>query len=244
MPDELQKKILELADKLETAAPDQLIQEAQVQLGKGSMALASSLGAEDQVLTHVLTNNFFGLKIFTIDTGRLHPETIDLMAQTEAAYSFSYEVLRPSSLLVEEMTAAHGKDLFYNSVELRKECCRVRKVVPLRSKLATLKAWITGLRRDQAVTRKEVRKVEWDEENGLVKINPLADWSEAMVWEYIRKHQVPYNALHDQGYPSIGCAPCTRAVKPGEDIRSGRWWWESPQHKECGLHPSKRKTGK
>ena len=203
---------------------------------RGAVAFASSLGAEDQVLTHLIRTKFPDIGIFTLDTGRLPEETYDLIQKTMETYGFHYEILYPDLKELEPLVAEHGPNLFYKSVELRKACCHARKVVPLQRKLAGLKAWICGLRRAQSVTRSEIKAVEWDAANGLVKVNPLAAWSEEDVWKYIRENKVPYNALHDKGYPSIGCAPCTRAVKPGEDVRAGRWWWESPEHKECGLH--------
>ncbi|MFH1367672.1 MAG: phosphoadenylyl-sulfate reductase, partial [Elusimicrobiota bacterium] len=146
------------------------------------------------------------------------------------------ETLFPEKSAVEKMQNDYGPNLFYDGIEKRKMCCRIRKVEPLKKKLSTLKAWICGLRREQSVTRTAVEKIERDEVFKLYKINPLIDWTESMVWKYIKENNVPYNKLHDRGYPSIGCAPCTRAVKPGEDIRAGRWWWENPEHKECGLH--------
>ena len=200
------------------------------------LALASSLGAEDQVLTDMLAGLSPGTPIFTLDTGRLPQETYDLIDATRKRYDIRIEVLFPDRSDVEELVKQRGANLFYENVENRKACCLARKVIPLRRKLATLDAWITGLRREQSITRQEIAPVEWDQANGLFKINPLADWSDQQVWDYIRRHKVPYNALHDCGYPSIGCAPCTRAVQTGQDIRSGRWWWEAPQHKECGLH--------
>ena len=150
--------------------------------------------------------------------------------------SREFEMLFPDSARLEDLTMTYGPNLFYSSVELRKLCCQVRKVEPLRRKLSQLDAWICGLRREQSVTRDQLKRIEWDEAFGLVKVNPLADWSGEQVWKHIRDNEVPYNKLHDKGYPSIGCSPCTRAVKEGGDIRSGRWWWESPEHKECGLH--------
>lgn len=202
----------------------------------GEIAFASSLGAEDQVLTHILRTRFPGVGIFTIDTGRLPQETYDVIQETMEKYNFRYDVLFPDAAQVAELTGAYGPNLFYTSVDLRKRCCEVRKVVPLRKKLKTLKAWICGLRREQSITRGDIGAVEWDEANGLVKINPLVAWKQDEVWSYIKEYKIPYNKLHDKGYPSIGCAPCTRAVEEGEDIRAGRWWWENPEHKECGLH--------
>jgi phosphoadenosine phosphosulfate reductase len=200
------------------------------------VVLASSLSIEDQVLTHMLCAVQAQPRIFTLDTGRLFPETYETMERTMQRYGFRYEVLAPDTRELEEMVRTHGPNLFYQSVELRKLCCAVRKIHPLRRVLATADAWLCGLRGEQSVTRRSVEQVEWDEAFGLCKINPLIEWTEAQVWDYIRDNDIPYNALHDQGYPSIGCAPCTRAVQPGQDIRAGRWWWENPEHKECGLH--------
>jgi phosphoadenosine phosphosulfate reductase len=178
-------------------------------------------------------------RLFTLDTGRLNQETYDCMDAIRERYGVQVEVFFPDAEGVEQMVRENGLNLFYNSVELRKLCCGVRKVEPLNRALKDLDAWMTGLRREQAVTRADVRKIELDKDHGnIVKINPLVDWSYDDVWDYIRKNNVPYNRLHKQGYPSIGCAPCTRAVKTGEDLRAGRWWWENPDSKECGLHVS------
>jgi len=204
--------------------------------GKDRIALASSLGAEDQVLTHMVLTIEPKARIFILDTGRFHSETYDLIQQTMKRFGVSYEILFPETGAVEEMVGREGPNLFYESIENRKKCCSIRKVKPLQRVLSSLDVWITGLRKDQAVTRSAVDKIEWDETNGLVKLNPIVDWSEEQVWDYIRQNEIPYNILHDQGYPSIGCAPCTRVVAPGEDIRAGRWWWETPEQKECGLH--------
>lgn len=200
------------------------------------LTLASSLGAEDQVLTHMIGSSGVSIPVFTLDTGRMFAESYDLIERTRAELGVTIRPYFPDAEAVEQMVADEGPNLFYRSVDLRKRCCHVRKVEPLRRALAGKRAWITGLRRAQSVTRAQLGPVEWDEQNGLYKISPLVDWSEDDVWAYIRTHRVPYNALHDQGFPSIGCAPCTRAVAPGDDPRSGRWWWELPEHRECGLH--------
>lgn len=200
------------------------------------VAFASSLGAEDQVLTHMISRASLPIAIFTIDTGRLPQETYDVLEATRRRYGLEIDVLFPDAADVEPLVSRHGPDFFRRSVEDRKLCCHVRKVLPLRRRLAGLDAWITGLRREQALTRTDVAPVQWDAPNGLVKINPLADWTQQQVWDYLNAHDVPYNALHEMCYPSIGCAPCTRAVASGEDIRAGRWWWERPEQKECGLH--------
>lgn len=226
--------VAEAAAALDRVPPEEVLRWAGSTFGR--LAVASSLGAEDQVLTDIALRVDPSIRIFTLDTGRLFPETYDLMQRTAAKYGFSFDVRFPDSADVEPMVREHGPNLFYEGVELRKRCCFVRKVKPLRRALAGLDAWICGLRRGQSVTRTDLAPVEWDEQNDLVKINPLVDWSEEEVWSYIRDHDVPYNELHDRGFPSIGCQPCTRAVAPGEDPRSGRWWWESPEHKECGLH--------
>ena len=201
------------------------------------IALAASFGAEDVVLVDMLIRLNPRARVFTLDTGRLPGETYDLIAAIRARYDLAVEIYFPSAPAVEAMVREHGINLFYESIENRKRCCGVRKVETLGRALEGLDAWITGLRREQAVTRTQVRKVEVDADHGgIVKVNPLADWTWDQVWSYIREHEVPYNALHDQGFPSLGCAPCTRSVKPDEDPRAGRWWWESPETKECGLH--------
>ncbi|NMW20879.1 MAG: phosphoadenylyl-sulfate reductase [Chlorobiaceae bacterium] len=227
---------LELAGK----TPEEIIHRAVEFFDTASTALASSFGAEDQVITDILHKEKLQVPVFTLDTGRLPQESYDVLDATRKHYSIEVEVLFPETSAVEAMVRRHGANLFYESVELRRECCRIRKVQPLTRKLATLKAWICGLRREQSVTRTAVAPVEWDAAFGLYKINPLAEVSEAWVWDYIKKHSVPFNALHEQGYPSIGCAPCTRPIKPGEDIRAGRWWWEIAEHRECGLHRDKK----
>ncbi len=203
-------------------------------------ALASSLSAEDQVLTDMMLKIYPNVRIFIIDTGRLHQETYDTINETMKRYSMKYEVYFPETNDVELMESAYGPNLFYECAEYRKKCCDIRKVKPLKRVLSALETWITGQRREQSITREGLDKIEFDDVNNLIKINPLADWSSDMVWDYIRKNNVPYNALHDKNYPSIGCVPCTRAVKPGEDIRAGRWWWESAEDKECGLHSTKK----
>lgn len=200
------------------------------------VSLASSFSIEDQALTHMLASRTPAARIFTLDTGRLFPETYDTMQATMKRYDIRIEVYSPEASAVERLTSEHGPNCFYESVELRKKCCEIRKIVPLRRALSTVDAWICGLRREQSVTRGGVDTVEWDSTHGIYKINPIVDWNEGNVWTYIREHKIPYNCLYDRGFRSIGCAPCTRAVAEGEDIRAGRWWWEKPEHKECGLH--------
>ncbi|CAM4100634.1 phosphoadenylyl-sulfate reductase [Kerstersia similis] len=199
-------------------------------------ALASSLAAEDMVLAHAIYEGGLQLEVFTLDTGRLHAETLGMLDVMQARYGRSPTIYRPDEAAVAAHVAEHGAYAFYESVELRKACCQLRKVLPLRRALAGRTAWITGQRREQSTTREALHEQEQDKVFGLVKFNPLAAWSLADVWESIHQRDIPYNPLHDQGYPSIGCEPCTRAVRPGEDVRAGRWWWESSDSKECGLH--------
>lgn len=200
------------------------------------IAFATSFGAEDQVLTDIICDIAPKTTIFTLDTGRLPQETYDLMDQTRNRYGIEIKVLFPDSEPVEAMVNTSGPNLFYESIENRKLCCQVRKIQPLKRALSSLDAWVCGLRAAQSTTRTALEPVEWDDNFNLIKICPLANWTTEQVWEYIRHKDIPYNKLHDKGYPSIGCAPCTRAVKDNEDIRAGRWWWEAPEHKECGLH--------
>jgi phosphoadenosine phosphosulfate reductase len=202
----------------------------------GKICFSSSLGLEDQVITHLIVSSGPGIPIFTLDTGRMFQETYSLIDRTRERYKIDIKVYFPDSDDIEAMVAHYGMNLFYESVENRILCCRLRKIEPAKRALNGMSAWLCGLRRSQSVTRQEKNTAEWDEENGLIKINPLINWELDDVWDYIKKNDVPYNPLHDKGFPSIGCFPCTRAVKPGEDIRSGRWWWEDTDKKECGLH--------
>ncbi|MDR1876169.1 MAG: phosphoadenylyl-sulfate reductase [Flavobacteriaceae bacterium] len=200
------------------------------------IALASSLGLEDQVLTDMILKISPTARIFTIDTGRLFPETYSLIDKTNMKYNIKIDVYFPNNQSVEKYVKENGVNSFYESIEKRKSCCQIRKIEPLLRSLSQLNVWICGLRQEQSVTRTGVQAIEWDEANKLIKINPLVHWSEQDVWDYINQHQVPYNVLHKKGFPSIGCQPCTRAIAEDEDIRAGRWWWENPEHKECGLH--------
>ena len=200
---------------------------------------ANSLGAEDMVLTDLIVGDTAKIEIFSLDTGRLPLETYALIDEVKKHYGLKLRLYYPRHDLVEAYTRENGINAFYESVELRKGCCHARKVEPLQRALAGRKAWITGMRAQQSATREGLPIQAFDEGNGLEKFNPLSDWSEKEVWAYIKLNKVPYNALHDNFYPSIGCAPCTRAITPGEDVRSGRWWWESPESKECGLHVKK-----
>ena len=207
-----------------------------IQNHREKLAFSTSLGAEDQVITQMISSIDPDIYIFTLDTGRLFQQIYDLLDLTRIRYKVQIKVYFPDAKDVEEMVNSKGINLFYESIENRKLCCHVRKIIPLRRALKDVDFWISGLRREQSVTREDISLVEWDELNKKIKINPLIDWKSEDVWDYIRQLNIPYNPLHDQGFPSIGCLPCTRAVEDGEDIRAGRWWWENPEMKECGLH--------
>jgi len=231
----LRSKVARLSETLDGSTPEALL-DYFLQAFPGRIALASSLGCEDQVLTHMLAFSGHPYRIFTLDTGRLFPETYSLMDTTNRIYGCTIEVFFPDTHRVEEMVREKGINLFYQSVENRRQCCAVRKLEPLARAFEGLDVWICGLRREQSVTRFQTGMIEWDEQNGLIKLNPLIYWKEGELKDYVSRHNVPVHPLHEQGFPSIGCQPCTRAVRPGEDIRAGRWWWEAPEHKECGLH--------
>jgi phosphoadenosine phosphosulfate reductase len=203
----------------------------------GRLVYSNSLGAEAMVLTDIIWTHLPQIDVFSIDTGRLHEETYGLMERLQRRYRRSIRVVYPDAGDLERLVARQGVNGFYGSLEARLECCRVRKVEPFRRAIGGFPAWITGVRREQSAGRAQGQAEEWDTEYGLYKLSPLIDWTEAQVWEYIRAHELPYNALHDRHYPSIGCSPCTRAIQPGESRRAGRWWWEQPESRECGLHP-------
>jgi phosphoadenosine phosphosulfate reductase len=205
---------------------------------------ASSLGAEDVVITHLINSLELDIPVFVLETGALHQETLDLLGRTQASSRAPIEVYRPVQEAVVHFVDREGKDAMYRSIELRKACCQIRKVEPLERALAGQKAWITGLRREQSAARAEVPLIDTSDvpKNGRTKINPLANWTWGDVWHYIQAKGVDYNPLHDQFYPSIGCAPCTRAISLGEDFRAGRWWWEDEAAKECGLHVKQEKV--
>ncbi len=204
-----------------------------------NFCFGTSLGAEDQVITHIITQSGLPFDIFTLDTGRLFPETYDLIDRTNAKYRIRIKTMFPDYNEVETMVSENGINLFYKSIDLRKHCCQIRKLNPLKRALSGKIGWFTGLRRSQSVTRTDMQIVEWDENSSMLKVNPLINWSEKEVWDFIHLHKIPYNPLHDKGFPSIGCQPCTRAIEKGEDLRAGRWWWENPETKECGLHAKK-----
>jgi thioredoxin-dependent adenylylsulfate APS reductase len=211
------------------------------------LVLSASFGApEGMVLLDLMQRIEPGVRVFTLDTGRLPQATHDLIDRVRDRYGVSVEVVFPDPNDVVAMVRSGGQNLFYESVEKRQLCCRVRKVEPMRRYFATagIDAWVAGLRRGQGVTRSEAAKIEIDETHGgIVKVNPLVDWSHEQVWDYVRDHNVPVNRLHKQGYPSVGCDPCSRAIQPGEDIRAGRWWWENPETKECGIHVEEESNG-
>ena len=205
------------------------------------VVFANSFGAEDMVLTDLIGRNFPTISMFTLDTERLPEETHSLMKEVEDRYNIETKIYFPESVAVKKYIVENGLNGFYDSIVQRKACCFMRKVEPLKRALKDKRAWITGLRRDQALTRRDLEESEFDADNGLQKISPLLNWSLSDVWAYIKDFNTPYNALHDQGYSSIGCAPCTRAITLGEDVRAGRWWWEDPETKECGLHLKDKK---
>jgi len=229
------ENIEELNNKLEGKSAEEIISFFIEELGN-NITFGTSLGIEDQVITHIIRSRNNDVEIFTLDTGRLFPETYDLIDRTSRKYKSNIKAYSPEHTEVEEMVKTKGINLFYESIELRKHCCQIRKLNPLKRALIGKTAWFTGLRKSQSVTRIDMNIVEWDENSSMLKINPLIDWSENDVWDYIKSEKIPYNPLHDKNYPSIGCQPCTRAIEKGEDIRAGRWWWENPDTKECGLH--------
>ena len=231
-----QEELAATAVELRSAPAEQILAWAERRFGSRA-AIASSFGAEDVVLIDLARQHAPSVRLFTLDTGRLPPETYELIETLRKRYGLEVETFFPQRERVETLVSTQGYFSFRQSLEARKECCAIHKVEPLKRALAGRQAWITGMRREQSVTRTGVEAVEFDADHGgLAKLNPLTAWSAKQVWSYIQENGVPYNVLHDRGYPSIGCAPCTRAVKPYEDERAGRWWWESADKKECGLH--------
>lgn len=225
-----------LNSRLRGKSAEEIVRWAGEALGP-DIKFANSFGAEDVALMDIIAKNAPEISVFTLDTGRLNDETYEVMESVRVKYEDVHIVtMFPKHEAVENLVREKGYYSFRDGVESRRECCAIRKVEPLKRALAGAKAWMTGLRRDQSVTRTDTEAVEWDAGNGILKVNPLVEWSNDDVWAYIKANKVPYNRLHDQGYPSIGCAPCTRAINAGEDIRAGRWWWENPEYKECGLH--------
>ena len=206
----------------------------------GRLVYSNSLGAEAIVLTDIVWSHVPEIDVFTIDTGRLYEETYQLIEQLQRRYRRRLRVVYPDAGALERLVATQGVNGFYGSLEARLRCCHVRKVEPFTRGIAGYPGWVTGLRREQSAQRAETASVAWDAAYGLYKISPLLDWSESDVWQYIRARRLPYNPLHDRQFPSIGCSPCTRAIQPGESRRAGRWWWEQPETRECGLHPRER----
>ena len=235
LSDKLEKQIAQWNEELKDKHPVGVIGFFLQHFGE-EIVLSTSLGLEDQVLTEMVLRQRPQTEVFTLDTGRLFPETYDLIARTNKFFGIRMLTYFPEPQRVEKMVAENGINLFYDSVEKRKLCCSIRKVAQLPRAFRGKEAWICGLRKDQSVSRFFNKLVEWDANNGLIKINPLINWTEKQVWDYIKRNNIPYNLLHDRGFPSIGCEPCTRAIEPGESIRAGRWWWEEELHKECGLH--------
>jgi len=206
----------------------------------GRVVYSNSLGAEAMVLTDIIWSHVPEIDIFSIDTGRLHEETYELLEKLQRRYKRKLRVVYPDAQALEKLVADQGVNGFYHSLEARLACCHVRKVEPFRRAISGYSAWVTGVRREQSATRAQAQPIEWDAENGLHKVSPILDWTEEQVWQYIRARKLPYNSLHDKQFPSIGCSPCTRAIQPGENRRAGRWWWEQPESRECGLHPRVR----
>lgn len=225
----------EIKKIIEDLSPEEVLK-ALADKFSASITFSTSFGMEDQVITHQIFSNDLPVEVFTLDTGRLFPETYSVWSRTLDRYKKRIQTYYPKTESIEQLLNEKGPNSFYESVESRQECCRIRKVEPLSRALKGNKLWITGIRQDQSSNRNTMDWVEWDENHQLVKVHPLFYWTIEEVKEYIKKHNIPYNSLHDKGFPSIGCAPCTRAVPPGGDSRDGRWWWEDQSKKECGLH--------
>ncbi len=204
----------------------------------GRIAFSTSFGVEDQIVSHYIFKSRLPIRVFTLDTGRLFKETYYTWSRTVDIYKQEIDAYFPNTEAVQQLLRTKGPSSFYDSVDNRKECCFIRKIEPLKRALADVDCWITGIRSEQSDNRSNMAQVEWDGGNGLIKVHPIYDWSLDAVWEFVRNHNIPYNPLHDKGFSSIGCEPCTRAVRPGDDFRAGRWWWEDKSKKECGLHAS------
>ncbi len=231
----MDKRVEQLNKRLESSSSQDVLKYF-IREYRGKIAQSTSLGAEDQVLTDMICNIDNKTRIFTLDTGRLFQETYDLIEKTNDRYNINIDIYFPDRNKVEEMVRDKGINLFYRSIENRKQCCYLRKIEPLSRALNGVEVWISGIRKDQTVSRFYTSLVEWDKTHKMIKVNPLVKWTEKEVWKYIKENDVPYNELHNKGFSSIGCQPCTRAIKPGEDFRAGRWWWEEPENRECGLH--------
>lgn len=214
---------------------DSLIQYLNIQFGSNTV-FSNSFSEEDQIIYHSIASNNTSIQVFTLDTGRLFPETYSTWSRTVEKYHYPIKAFYPDAEELQIFVEANGPNSFYESVEKRKECCRIRKVAPLKRALAGKTVWLTGIRAEHSSDRSHTPSVEWDASNNIIKVHPLMQWTQSEVKAQIKKHDIPYNALHDKGFVSIGCAPCTRAIRPGEDFRAGRWWWEDADKKECGLH--------
>jgi phosphoadenosine phosphosulfate reductase len=232
--------VSELSKTLRARADDSIAQLQSAVAEFKNVCYANSLGSESIVLTDLIWGTVPQIEIFSIDTGRLYPETYDLIERLQQRYGRALRIFYPDAAKLEGWVGEHGINGFRNGLEQRRGCCATRKVEPFRRAISGRSAWVTGIRRGQSASRALTAAVEWDREYGLHKVSPLLEWSENEIWEYIRKKRLPYNTLHDSGFPSIGCAPCTRAVQPGEQERSGRWWWERNDSRECGLHPRRQ----
>ena len=231
----LKNKVPALAEKASALGIEEMLEYLSTDF-KGAVTFSSSFSYEDQLITDMILRNAFPINVFTLDTGRMFPETYSVWSATNQKYNTHIHPYYPNHSVIETFVGAKGPNAFYESVENRKECCYIRKVEPLKRALDGNKIWITGLRAEHSTDRHEMPQVEWDETNGIIKYHPILHWSTDEVKEYIKLHGVPFNPLHERGFVSIGCAPCTRAIKPGEDFRAGRWWWEDSANKECGLH--------
>jgi phosphoadenosine phosphosulfate reductase len=225
----------ELKEKIFNASPVEALQ-AIAEAYPGKVVFSTSFGWEDQVISQIIFTNNIPIRVFTLETGRLFSETYYVWNRTLEMYQKPIEAYYPNQTLLEEMVSTKGPNSFYESVENRKQCCGIRKLEPLKRALTGNEIWITGIRAEQSLNRLDMHAVEWDEQNQLIKYHPIFNWSLPEVKTYIQENNIPYNPLHDKGFPSIGCAPCTRAVQPGEDFRAGRWWWEDSTKRECGLH--------
>jgi phosphoadenosine phosphosulfate reductase len=230
--------LAEIADRIKDLGPEDTLRFF-AEVFPGEITFSTSFGWEDQVVTDMIFANDIPVKVFTLETGRLFPETYYVWNRTLEIYNKQIHAYYPDAQAVEEMVSVKGPSSFYASVENRKECCHIRKIVPLKRALSGNKLWVTGIRAEQSLNRTDMSNLEWDEQNQLIKYHPIFYWSLEDVKAYIKKNNIVYNTLHDKGFPSIGCAPCTRAVQPGEDFRAGRWWWEDQSKKECGLHATK-----
>jgi phosphoadenosine phosphosulfate reductase len=231
----MQNKINKIQELIKDRSPEESLTLLAKEFS-GKVVFSTSLGYEDQVITHFIFSNNLPIEIFTLDTGRLFNETYSVLTSTLERYKKPIKVMYPQTNELEKLVTTKGPNSFYESLDNRKECCYIRKVEPLKRALKGNEIWITGIRADQSGNRQDMPALEWDESNQIIKFHPILNWSLTDVKNYVKKNNIPYNSLHDKGFVSIGCAPCTRAIKDGEDFRAGRWWWEQNDKKECGLH--------